>query len=92
MRGSNDWIDVSEEEESSDKSIQSVRLRVWELLVDQGPGGLAQPSDPKRHLVNGVLQDLQDPQDKLLQDGDVLGYLLLHSWVALSLGCGVCTP
>ena len=85
MRGCYDWIDVSEEKEPSDESVESVWLCVGELLVNQGPRGFAQPPDAKGNIVDGVLQKFQDLQHKVLQYRDMFGYQQLYSWVAFSL-------
>lgn len=81
-----DWVDVSEEEETSNERLQSVWLSIREFLVDKGPRGLAEPPDAKGNLVDRFLQDSQDLEYKVLQHRDMFGYQLLHSWVAFSLG------
>ena len=85
MRGGYDGVDISEEEEPSDESIESVRLGIGKLLMDQRPCGFAQPSDAKGNCVNRLLQLLEDLEHKILQHWDVLSYQGLDPRVALSL-------
>jgi len=53
VRCSNEGIDVSQEEESTNESINLISRSFWKLFLHKGSCCLAQPSDAKRNLING---------------------------------------
>ena len=66
MRGGNDGVDVSEEEESSNERVDPLGLCFRKLLLDQSTCGLAQPPDAKGNLSDCLLQLLEDLQHEPL--------------------------
>ena len=85
MRSCNNWINVSEEEEPSNEGIDCFCFSSWKLLHDKWSCGLAEPSDAKGHLINAVLQLMENGENELLKDRNMLLDLLLHLWVGFSL-------
>ena len=48
----NDWVDEPEEKKPSDEGVYLVGVGLWELLLYKDSRCLAQPSYPKRHVVD----------------------------------------